>query len=831
MFSKAIVAFSLLFAAVSFAQDAFTAPSGVPSTTNTANSALGSYTLTGAYVRVGVNALGTLGSIGATLPGMEFDSTGQGLTNPHWPTCASNCGDYLTPGSPFEGFSVQFTNSSNASVFNTNNNTGASSITGTLYNLSGVAWNGTTYDQRGVWISTSNPNYNITNDAHFNNSWQYIDITTTLKAKVNMTNLYFGRFMDPDAMPRTDLGDTSVTNNSVGFSPIPTTNVVFGTATGSGYTVGLFSAAAGNPTTLASGVTCSAYAPCVGAGISSGWSTYGSVYYGYTTPSTVSGVVVRGDYTIGMGFYVPSLTAGSTVAFNYAYVFGPTTLLAGDTVVNSGAGGGTPGVIPGCTTSCTMAGVVTTPAPVTVVSSAAGTPIVATSSSIGATVVSSTSVPSTVAVVNNPHSTTTTNYNNVTTVFTTPLTTTTTTTPVTVNTMSDGTTQTVNGTAVTTSVVTNSVVTENVTIPVAASTAFLAYADSNTIGSVNNLASSLDINRNGSSTGIYGLLDPLSVAQTDIALHKLASTYTPTAVTQSAFENLQYSADPLSRVDIIDGRLKAKPTSTLSQVDDKNFFWISGGAGRNRLNGTDSVSGSTSNQNIGFEHIIGNNVLIGWQGNQTNTNNSTNVDGTSGTTTKNSVGIYGLYTQNNWIGKLDIGYSNNNYYQTRNISEVNAMNQGSAKGNSYYTDASVYSPEIAKNTRLSFGYRQNTENQVGFTETGTPQTAITFNDVHQNTYTRYVGYRYDYVPNRTGWFFSNEIQIMHVENPAVAQTAVVGGAPFTTQGNINTATGYNVTTQTGFNVKNSGRIQLEVKATKIGDYSSVSGALVGSILF
>ena len=52
------------------------------------------------YVKAGVNeTTGTLGSGGNTSPGLLYDSTGTGTFNTSY--------DYLTPGSPFEGFTVK----------------------------------------------------------------------------------------------------------------------------------------------------------------------------------------------------------------------------------------------------------------------------------------------------------------------------------------------------------------------------------------------------------------------------------------------------------------------------------------------------------------------------------------------------------------------------------------------------------------------------------------------------------------------------------------------------------------------------------------------------
>jgi hypothetical protein len=282
------------------------------------------FTLTGDYVKIGTSDYGTIGSKGNTAPGIQYDNTGTRTFNPAY--------DYLTPGSPFEGFTVKYTNDAGTTISKTNNNTGITNITGgVLTNYSGIAYGGATFDNRVIWTGSTS-DFTVTNDVRFNNPDKVVDIKTTLATTVNMTNLYFGRFTDPDA--RAAAGDSSATTNTLGFSPIGVKNVVFSEALVSKYALGLYTAAANS-----------------GAGISSMWTTDPANYYTGTNGG-------NGDYTIGLGFYLPTLAAGASATFEYAYIFGPSTLDAGTTAVTSGAGGGTPGVVPGCTTGCTMGTVV-----------------------------------------------------------------------------------------------------------------------------------------------------------------------------------------------------------------------------------------------------------------------------------------------------------------------------------------------------------------------------------------------------------------------------------------------------------------------------------------
>ena len=335
-FSKATMAFILFFAA----------------TTATSQNVI----IENEYVRAGVNlSTGTMGSGGSTRPGLQYDNTGT-RTFP----CSSCQGDYLTPGSPFEGFTVRLENSSGTLISTyTNNNTGSRNITN-------GAWVGTPTASSAVW-SASTTDFSITNTYSLPSGQRYIDINTGITANVAIGRLYFGRFIDPDAMPMT--GDTSSTDNVLGYGAISRKNVAFAEATVSRYALGLYSAASN-----------------VGAGIGGGannWTTNPVIYYNGYSPYTASGASVdygRGDHTIGLGFLVNNVAVGDIVNFQYAYIFGPNAFGAANYAITGGAGGGTAGSVPGGGTlvdvgSATSAatsgatGSVTPPAP-TVVSTA-----------------------------------------------------------------------------------------------------------------------------------------------------------------------------------------------------------------------------------------------------------------------------------------------------------------------------------------------------------------------------------------------------------------------------------------------------------------------------
>jgi len=382
--------------------------------------------LEGNYVKIGVNDAGTVGSGGATSPGIQYDSTGTATFNPAY--------DYLTPGNPFEGFTVKGKDGSTVlfNYYNNNNSVGGAQITGTLIDYSGISYRGVTFDNRAVW-SGSVTEFDIENDYRFNDNQQFVDINTRLEFKMNVPTLYFGRFTDPDA--RAAAGDSSRTDNTRGYAGgIPATNVVLSEALVSKYALGLFTGQIGG----------------VNSGISAGWSTNPEDYYNGTDGGP------SGDHTIGLGFMFSGINTGDIVNIQYAYIFGPSAFAAGSGAVAGGAGGATPSTF--TVTDVGSASAPTTPSTPTVVSTS-------TVNNVSSSTAQSTTLP-VVTVSLAEHGATETGgrqriNRHTTTNVTTPYVTTTVTTPVTTDTYSDGSTVVTNGTPVTTYNLTNSVETSH----------------------------------------------------------------------------------------------------------------------------------------------------------------------------------------------------------------------------------------------------------------------------------------------------------------------------------------------------------------------------------
>jgi fibronectin-binding autotransporter adhesin len=380
------------------------------------------------YVKAGVNEkTGTFGSGASTPPGLQYDSTGTGNFNDAY--------DYLTPGTPFDGFTVKLTQTDSTLIKQyMNNNAGYNQIAG--------GWTGTPSSSSAVW-SGATAEFGLTNSYSLLAGKPYIDINTQIEAKSLIPVLYFGRYIDPDAVAVA--GDRSVSDNVLGYGAVSAKNVAFAEAITSRYALGLYT----------SQVTGS-----YGAGISPSWST-DPIYYLNNT----NGVnVVRGDYTIGLGFKVSNLSIGDIVNFRYAYGLGSSAFNAAKSLVDGGAGGGSPGVVPGGGTlkdvgSATSAAS-ETPSTPTITGSTISSGVTSTDTAGTPVATTVTGAPS---VTKSGLESITTQLTKVTTY--TPITRTTTTTPVTITSYSDGTTSRSTGVpVVTTSDVSTTTVANTTTV-------------------------------------------------------------------------------------------------------------------------------------------------------------------------------------------------------------------------------------------------------------------------------------------------------------------------------------------------------------------------------
>jgi hypothetical protein len=678
--------------------------------------------LEGNYVKIGVNDAGTVGSGGNTSPGILYDSTGTATFNPSY--------DYLTPGSPFEGWTVKGIDTDGTTVlFNYGNNNASYAsvnvITGTLVDYSGVSYRGLTFDNRAVW-SGSVTEFDIEHDYRFNDNQQFVDINTRLEFKMNVPTLYFGRFTDPDA--RAAAGDSSSTLNVRGYAGgVPATNVVLSEALASKYALGLFTAATNSNT-----------------GISAGWTSDPIDYYNGVNDGD-------GDYTIGIAFMFSGINTGDIINIQYAYIFGPSSYAAASGAVAAGAGGATP-------SSFTVTDVGSASAPTT-----PSTPTVTGTSTTNSvtTSVSSSSTSATTYVTRtetdtdadgNPRVRTYTD----TVVTTTPVdTTTTTTTPVTTTTYSDGTSTTTNGTPVVTYSSANgsptSVVTATALDSIAITRPSVAQASvqSTTLPVVNVTLTEHDASENSgvqriarhhtktTTTPMVRTITTTPVTTTtDASGNETVTNGTPVdtyelwndVTISHTYDSLSGRVDQLEVLDnindSINGLLNHEPSQTKQRL---RVFE------NNRFVQSYNADGYTADSKIfggGFEFDLTKGWTVGYQYNRVNIN----LNGVDSRThqNKNVHGIFNTFHGNTFTLNTNAAIADSKYTYNRTVEGV-FNNEGATTGSEWWVSNRLYW-HLHKAIKPFVGYTVWNNKRNAYTETGSIQSARTVEEFNQTSH-------------------------------------------------------------------------------------------------
>ncbi len=227
-------------------------------------------------VLAGISDYGTLGSNGGTPPGILFDPTATG---------SYGVNDFLTPGTPFEGFYLTWAGGGIGS-----NNTGSSSFSSTsptLLTPTSATWTGSA----GGWTVTNS--YSLTTSG--GRSEIAIHTTLTNNSGSAISGLQFLRTLDPD--PDVNAFGVFDTVNTV-----PASNIACGTGSHSGQTICIESTDADYTHR---------------AGVSTDWTETPSDYLAGLNDGD-------GDNAIGVAFDIGNVADGQTISLDYDYATGAT---------------------------------------------------------------------------------------------------------------------------------------------------------------------------------------------------------------------------------------------------------------------------------------------------------------------------------------------------------------------------------------------------------------------------------------------------------------------------------------------------------------------------
>jgi hypothetical protein len=250
-------------------------------------------TLTGKYLYVGISDAGTFGSNGNNQPGLQHDPTGMGNFDPNH--------DYVSPGSPHDGFSLisdQFGFSQNDNHSPYDFGFASPSI------LAGPDAMG--FAHAATW-SGGNNFAQITNSYFFNDGDQRVLVKTTITALSDLTNLAFARSVDPDPDNAAPFFNPD-TKNQRGNSLYGVDDFVGSAGANSGLTLALVNidAAGLTHTTSIQGDCCDNINPYEVLGHAGGDQGLASV----------------GDHGLNLAYLIGVLSSGSSVTLTYSYSVG-----------------------------------------------------------------------------------------------------------------------------------------------------------------------------------------------------------------------------------------------------------------------------------------------------------------------------------------------------------------------------------------------------------------------------------------------------------------------------------------------------------------------------
>ncbi len=250
--------------------------------------------LSGNYLQVGISDAGTFGSDGNTSPGILHDPTGM-----------RNYGnnDYLTPGSPHDGYTIA---ANEFSGVNDNYFAGGDFGSNSPTLLTGAAAMG--YSNAASWTG-GNAFVGVTNSYFFNDGDQRIVVKTTLTALSDLTNLAFARSLDPD--PDVNTFGSFATNNQRGNALFGIDDFVSGSGPLTGLTIGIVNLDTNGftHTTEVNFSCCSNISP------------YDVLAHNGDASDPITGKSF-GDYGLNLAYSIGTLNAGDSVTLTYEYAVG-----------------------------------------------------------------------------------------------------------------------------------------------------------------------------------------------------------------------------------------------------------------------------------------------------------------------------------------------------------------------------------------------------------------------------------------------------------------------------------------------------------------------------
>ena len=270
-----------------------------------------------------------------------------------------------------------------------------------------------------------------------------------------------------------------------------------------------------------------------------------------------------------------------------------------------------------------------------------------------------------------------------------------------------------------------------------------------------------------------------TVAATDVTTTGSASLAAPaTVVAYGLLADMMNAPDPLNRVSIRGGSIEKKSGQTLTVNNDTWMYITPKGNRGSQLSG--------AGIELGVERRLDYDKLVGVQLGYTN-NNLKREDNASGNWNTAYASVYGLKKLGDWTVKPAVGISSSRYDTSRVIEEFGYANRFKTDGRSYWADLQVLAPSIQDMITPYAGVTLRRYTVDGGVESGSTETAITWNKTNKTQVNPYIGARLDSSPEPKGIFYSLDGRVTRLSkfqfdgsvdstsvgvNPAVGRTLV-----------------------------------------------------------
>jgi hypothetical protein len=281
-----------------------------------------------------------------------------------------------------------------------------------------------------------------------------------------------------------------------------------------------------------------------------------------------------------------------------------------------------------------------------------------------------------------------------------------------------------------------------------------------------------------------------------------------TVVAYGLLNDMMNSPDTLNRVSIRGASIEKKSGVSVDIGKDTWMYITPKGNRGSQTSGAGIELGVE--RRLDYDRLVG--IQIGY-----NNNTLKKEDNANGNWNTAYASVYGLKKLGDWTVKPAVGISSSRFDTNRTIEEFGYANKFKTDGRSYWADLQILAPSIRDIVTPYAGVTLRRYTVDGGTESGSAETAVTWNRTSKTQVNPYIGARLDSRPEPKGMFYSLDGRVTRLSkfqfdgtidstyigvNPAVGQTLV------------------SVDGRVGYKFNDRGHAWIGATAQKAGDYNN-----------